>query len=78
MKFKYSIKAHSLFLLAVVTVLNFLGILILRSASNMDAAIVSRQIVGSLAGFAICLAISFIDYNRLIKYNFLIYLGIQK
>jgi len=76
MKFKYSIKAHSLFLLAVVTVLNFLGILILRSASNMDAAIVSRQIVGSLAGFAICLAISFIDYNRLIKYNFLIYLGI--
>ena len=46
MKFKYSIKAHSLFLLAVVAVLNFLGVLILRSASNMDAAIVSMVTQG--------------------------------
>ena len=76
MKSKYSIKAHSLFLLAVVTALNFLGILILRSASNMDAAIVSRQIIGSLTGFAVCLVISFMDYNRLVRYNFLIYMGV--
>ena len=76
MKSKYSIKAHSLFLLAVVTALNFLGILILRSASNMDAAIVSRQIIGSLTGFAVCLVLSFMDYNRLVRYNFLIYMGV--
>ena len=76
MKFKYSIKAHSLFLLAVVAVLNFMGVLILRSASNMDAAIVSRQIIGSLVGFGLCLVISFIDYNRLIRYNSVFYIGV--
>ncbi len=76
MKFKYSIKAHSLFLLAVVAVLNFLGVLILRSASNMDAAIVSRQIIGSLVGFGLCLVISFVDYNRLIRYNSVFYIGV--
>ena len=55
------------FLLAVVAVLNFLGVLILRSASNMDTAIVSRQIIGSLVGFGLCLVISFIDYSAFVS-----------
>jgi len=74
MKGKYSLKAHNLALLALAAALNFVGIMILRSASNMDAAIVSRQIIGSLVGYGMCLIISFIDYNRLLKYANLIYL----
>lgn len=73
MKNKYVFKAHNLLLLAVVALLNFLGILILQSASNMDTAIVSKQIFGSLVGYAACIVIMFIDYNRIIKYSGLIY-----
>lgn len=73
MKGKYVFKAHNLLLLALVALLNFIGILILQSASNMDTAIVSRQILGSLAGYVICLIIMFIDYHRLAKYSTVIY-----
>ncbi|MCI5791783.1 MAG: FtsW/RodA/SpoVE family cell cycle protein [Lachnospiraceae bacterium] len=72
---KYSLKAHNLMLIVLVAVLNIIGILILRSASNNDAGIITRQMIGSLTGFAICLVISFIDYNKLFKYANYIYIG---
>ena len=72
---KYSLKAHNLMLIVLVAVLNIIGILILRSASNGDAGIITRQMIGSLTGFAICLVISFIDYNKLLKYANYIYIG---
>lgn len=70
---KYVFKAHNLLLLGLVALLNFMGILILRSASNMDNAIVSRQIMGSIAGFVICIAVMFIDYNRIARHSKLVY-----
>ena len=70
---KYVFKAHNLLLIAVVVLLNFIGILILNSASNMDASIVSRQVMGSVIGFIGCMAVMFIDYNRLAKHSKLIY-----
>lgn len=70
---KYVFKAHNLLLIAVVVLLNFIGILILNSASNMDSAIVSRQIMGSVIGFIGCMVIMFIDYNRIAKHSRLIY-----
>lgn len=73
MKSKYVFKAHNLLLLAAVALLNFIGILILQSASNMDTAVVSRQIMGSLVGYALCLVMMFIDYNLLAKYSIVIY-----
>ncbi len=73
MKGKYVFKAHNLLLLAAVALLNFIGILILQSASNMDTAIVSRQIMGSLVGYATCLVVMFIDYNRVVRYSTIIY-----
>lgn len=72
---KYVFKAHNLLLIAVVLLLNFLGILILRSASNMDAAIVSKQIMGSVAGFIVCIVVMFLDYNKIAKHSRLIYAG---
>ena len=75
MKGKYSFRAHNLLLMALVIALNFIGILILRSASYNDAGVVSRQIIGSIAGVAICLIVSFIDYNRILKYARPLYLG---
>ncbi|MDO4961960.1 MAG: FtsW/RodA/SpoVE family cell cycle protein [Eubacteriales bacterium] len=73
MKGKYVFRAHNLLLLVLVALLNFIGILILQSASNMDSAIVSRQIIGSLTGYVFCLVIMFIDYNRLAKYSTVVY-----
>ncbi|MDD5833043.1 MAG: FtsW/RodA/SpoVE family cell cycle protein [Clostridiales bacterium] len=73
MKSKYVFKAHNLLLLAVVALLNFLGILILQSASNMDTAIVSKQIFASLTGYAVCTVIMFLDYNRIMRYSNIIY-----
>lgn len=70
---KYVFKAHNLLLIAVVVLLNFLGILILNSASNMDSGIVSRQVMGSVIGFIGCMAIMLLDYNRLAKHSRLIY-----
>ena len=73
MKFDYEIKYYDFFLLFLMIGLNICGILIVRSASNMDAATVSRQIIGSLAGVCACIIVSFIDYRKLIKYSALIF-----
>ena len=72
---KYRLRTHNLLLIFLILILNSIGILILYSASNMDSSIVSRQILGSLVGFVICLVISFIDYNRLLKFSSYIYIG---
>ena len=73
MKFNYDLKNYNFLLLLLIAAMNVCGILIVRSASNMDSAIVSRQIVGSLVGMGMCIIISFIDYRKLIKYAGLIY-----
>ena len=73
MKFDYDLKNYNFLLLLLIAALNVCGILIVRSASNMDSTIVTRQIVGSLVGMGMCIVISFIDYRRLIKYAGLIY-----
>lgn len=70
---KYIFKAHNLLLIAVVVLLNFIGILILNSASNMDTGIVSRQIMGSVIGFIACIVVMFLDYNRIGRHSRLVY-----
>ena len=72
---KYSLKAHNLALILLILILNVIGILILNSASNMDSTIVSKQMMGSLVGFVICLIVSFIDYNKILKISAYIYIG---
>ncbi len=73
---KYSLKAHNLALILLILILNVIGILILNSASNMDSTIVSKQMMGSLVGFVICLIVSFIDYNKILKISAYIYIGV--
>lgn len=73
MKFDYDFKNYNFLLLLLVAAMNVCGVLIVRSASNMDTAIVTRQIVGSLAGMCICVILSFLDYRKLVKYANLIF-----
>ncbi len=70
---KYVFKAHNLLLIAVIVLLNFIGILVLNSASNMDTSIVSRQIMGSVVGFLTCMFVMFLDYNRLASHSRIAY-----
>lgn len=76
MKFNYSFKIQYIFVLVLAAALNCIGVLTVRSATGMDAAVMYRQILGSVAGFVVCLIISFIDYSKLFKISVFIYFGI--
>lgn len=45
----------------------------IRSATNQDMAIVSKQIMGIMIGFGIVLVLSLIDYHRILSFAPLIY-----
>ncbi|MDO4489362.1 MAG: FtsW/RodA/SpoVE family cell cycle protein [Eubacteriales bacterium] len=76
MKLNYSLKLNYVVLLVLVVALNALGILVVRSATNMNNDTVSRQIIGSIVGFVAALIISFIDYRFMFKFIKFIFLGI--
>lgn len=73
MKVKYSLKSHYIVLMLLIGVLNFIGILILISASNNNISIVNKQIIGSLLGFGGALFISIINYDIYKKYMYIIW-----
>ena len=77
MKFNYSFKIQYVFVLILAASLNLLGVIMVRSASDMNSVIVQRQIIGSVAGFILCLFVSFFDYKRLFKYAALFYIVIN-
>lgn len=76
MKFNYNFKLSYFLILILAVALNLLGIMVVRSASNMNADIVTKQIIGSVAGFIICLVVSLINYKKLMKFTVPIYIGI--
>lgn len=63
-------------ILILAASLNLLGVMVVRSATNMDNDIVTRQIIGSVAGFIMCMVISFINYKFLLKISGPIYIAI--
>jgi len=67
MSFKYNFKLSYIVILILAATLNLMGVLVVRSASNMNADIVTWQILGSVAGFILCMIISFFDYHKLMK-----------
>lgn len=77
MKFDYNLKNYDFRLLIYIILENIIGICIIRSA--LDAPDyrdpqVARQILGSLAGLAICVIVSFIDYRKLLQQANFIYI----
>ena len=77
MKFNYSFKIQYVFILVLAAALNLLGVIMVRSASELNAEIVQKQIIGSVAGFIFCLFVSFFDYKRLFKYAGIFYIVIN-
>lgn len=76
MKFNYNFRLSYFLILIIAAALNLLGIMVVRSASNMDVDIVTFQIIGSVAGFILCLIISLFDYRKLLKFALPAYIAI--
>lgn len=76
MKFNYNFKMSYFLVLLLAASLNMLGVMVVRSASNMDADVTAWQIIGSVAGFLICLVVSLFNYKKLMKFTVPVFLGI--
>ena len=75
MLFDYNFKYYNFRLLIEIFLLNIIGILVLRSASNMDTALVTKQILGIVVGFVLAIGLSLIDYHKIANLSSLIYIG---
>lgn len=69
----YNFKNYNFRLFLYVLLLNTLGVLLIRSATNQDMAIVGKQIAGIMAGFTIVVILSLLDYHRILSMSYIIY-----
>lgn len=75
MIFDYNFKNYNYRIVIYMVLLSTLGVLVIGSASGLDKAAMSKQIVGIAVSLAGCLILSLIDYHKLFKFNALIYSG---
>ncbi|MGL5437478.1 MAG: FtsW/RodA/SpoVE family cell cycle protein [Lachnospiraceae bacterium] len=73
MLFDYNFRNFNFRLVIYVLLLNIFGVLIIRSATNQDMAVVGKQIMGIMVGFGIVLALSLLDYHKVLSAATLIY-----
>lgn len=73
----YNFKKYDFKLLLGIVLLNVIGILVISSAisaENIQDPQVVRQIMGSFAGFVLCIGFSIYDYRRLCQQSGILYL----
>lgn len=73
MLFDYDFRYFNFRLLFYVMALNVIGVLVIRSATNMDADFVTKQTLGVLVGLAIAIGLSLIDYHKILNFSVIIY-----
>lgn len=73
MLFDYKLRYYNFRLVVYVLALNVLGVLLIGSATNQDAASISKQIMGISVGFVVVMLLSLIDYHRLCSFATIIY-----
>lgn len=69
----YNFRNYNYRLFLYVLMLNVFGVLVIRSASNQDMAVVGKQIMGIIVGSAIVIGLSLIDYHKILSAAPLIY-----
>lgn len=67
MFYDYEFKHYNIRLILYMTALNILGILVIRSATNLNETMVSKQILGVLIGMAVAVGLSLVDYHRILN-----------
>ena len=70
----YNFRNYNYRLFLYVLLLNITGVLIIRSASNQDASMVMKQIVGILVGLTAVVILSLVDYHRVVSFAPVIFL----
>lgn len=73
MLFEYNFRNYNFRLILYMVALNILGVLVIRSATNMDEAMVSRQIMGVVIGMSAAVGLSMIDYHKILNLSILVY-----
>lgn len=77
MRFDYNFRKYDFRLVIYMVILNILGIMIIRSATSAASykdPLVVRQILGSIAGFAVCVGLSLVDYRKIVRQYMPIYI----
>lgn len=74
MLFDYEFRNFNYRLFLYVLLLNILGVLVIRSATNQDMTVVGKQIMGIVVGMAIVIGLSLIDYHRILSFSPVIYI----
>lgn len=69
----YNFKKYNIRLVLYVLMLNLLGIMVIRSATNQDMTYVGKQVMGIIVGFSIVLFLSLLDYHRILSLGMLTY-----
>ena len=70
---EYKLRDYNFRLIVYIILLNIIGILVIRSATNSDPSIISKQLLGIAVGFVLMIAISLIPYNLILKMSGVIY-----
>ncbi|MDR1766568.1 MAG: rod shape-determining protein RodA [Lachnospiraceae bacterium] len=69
----YELKHYNIRILLYMLLLSGIGVMAIYSATNQNRSMMERQIVGALVGLALAVALSLIDYHRLMKLSPLVY-----
>lgn len=67
MLLEYNFRKYNIRLVLYVLLLNLLGIMVIRSATNQNAALVGKQVMGIIVGFSIVLILSLLDYHKILS-----------
>lgn len=71
----YNFRNYNYRLFLYILLLNTLGVLVIRSATNQDMAVVGKQIMGIVIGSGIIIGLSLIDYHRVLTMSPVVYGG---
>lgn len=75
MLFDYNFKRYNIRILLYMLVLSAIGVMAIWSATNQNQSSVNKQLLGIGIGLFMAVALSLIDYHRLLSFSVLIYLG---
>ena len=63
----YDFRHFNFRLVLYMIALNAIGILVIRSATNLDEGAVARQMMGVMVGLSLAVGLSLIDYHRILN-----------
>lgn len=70
----YDFRKFNFRLLLYTVVLNMIGVLVIRSATNQDMSVVAKQIAGVVVGLSLAAFLSLIPYQKIVGFSGTIYL----